>query len=138
MQYCSQKWQVEIYTPKLPENFIIPSMYFPPPTVVDSPDTVSTFLKTYALPIKIFHQDSSQAQEKCEEFADSIRAGRHLVPLLNSDGSLAGGFIRIKQAQVQAVDDTSALLTLTWDSRYEYDRGTYDKMGALYLTENLS
>jgi hypothetical protein len=124
-----------VYVNRVPEKFKIPSIYFPPPIVVDGNDTVSTFRKTYLLQVKVFHVNSQEAVEKAEEIADTIRAGRHLIPILNRDGRITDDYIRIRRAEVRQIGDDVALFSLTWDSRYKYDRTVYDKMMKLYLTE---
>ncbi|MDO7787128.1 hypothetical protein P6N53_07850 [Desulforamulus aquiferis] len=126
-----------VYTKRVPQNFTVPCIYIPPPVESDGSDTVSTFLKTYTLGVKIFHVDSQQAVEKVQEIADAIRVGRYLIPILTQDGNQTGKCIRIKRADVRSADEGVAILSLTWNSRYKYDKPTYEKMGQLKLNENL-
>lgn len=131
--YCYSKYPIKIYTKRLKKNFEVPCMYFPPPISSDSSDTVSTYLTTYSLGIRVFHADSSEAYSLAENIAHSIRSERYLVPVLNPDGTLTGKYIRIKRCDAREIEDGVALLTLTWDSRYKYHRDSYEKMRHLYL-----
>jgi hypothetical protein len=113
---------VPIYETEVPEKLAVPSMYVPPPFSFDGADTVSTFLKTYSLSVKLFHQDSQQAYAEAERIADAVRARRMLVPLLNPDGSDTGDYVRIKRIDTRESGSGVALIVLTWDSRYFYER----------------
>ncbi|OLN21853.1 phage portal protein [Domibacillus antri] len=115
---------VKVYDEKMPEDFVVPSMYFPPPFSFDGPDTVSTFMKTFSLSVKLFHQSSHQASDEAERIADTIRAKRHLVPLLNADGTATTEFIRINRIDTRVTGEVATII-VTWDSRYYYERETF-------------
>jgi hypothetical protein len=140
--FCYKQLPIQMYTDRLPQNFTYPCFYFPPPITVDGPDTVSTYLKNYTLPIKLFWgdmksraMDSRRALTEADRIADIIREGRFLIPLLNQDGTVDQGFIRIKRCQTRPLDDGVALLTLNWNSRYLFHKDTYEKMRHFYLDQ---
>lgn len=110
-----------VYTKEVPENFAVPSMYFLTPFSFDGNDTTSTFMKTYSLPVKLFHKDAQQAFAEAERIADTVRRKRMLIPLINPDGSGTGEYIRITRIETRITDGV-ALITVNWDSRYHYDR----------------
>jgi hypothetical protein len=116
---------VKVYDKPVPEGFQTPSMYFPEPFSFDSPDTVSTFKKTFSLSVKLFHKDSQKASDEAERIADAIRAKRNLIPLLKSDGSETGDYIRINRIETRIADSGVAIIQLTWDSRYFYEKEQY-------------
>lgn len=134
-EYCSVKWPVKVYTKPLPTNYEVPCMYFQPPVITDEKDTASTFSKTYTLSIHIIHSDSEQAVTKADEIADSIRVERFLIPLLDSNGSPSGDYIRIQGMEIKELDEVTGNLTINWSSRYHYNRDLYYKMINLYLEE---
>ncbi len=121
MNYFYKLFPVKIYTKKVPEKFVVPSLYFPTPFSFDGNDTVSTFLKTYNLVVKLFHVDAQQADYEAEQIADAVRRKRMLIPLIEQDGTPTGEYLRISRIETRIVDGT-AHITVNWDSRYHYDR----------------
>lgn len=117
-----QLFPVLLYEEEVPEELQVPSMYFPPAFSFDGPDTLSTFQKTYSLSIKLFHESTQLAHLEAERIADIIRARRLLVPLLNPDGSTMGEYVRLNRIESRQGSSGMALIVLTWDSRYFYER----------------
>lgn len=137
MKYIYDAHPCQIYLRGVPADFEIPSVYLPTPFHFDAPDTLRTFLTAYQIPIKVFGADTWAAYNHATEIADAIRTNRHLVPILDEAAAPTGGYIRIKRCDVRGVDGAEgvALLTLQWDSRYEYNRPTYPKMGKFFLKQ---
>ncbi|WP_252503276.1 DUF6838 family protein [Sporosarcina sp. Marseille-Q4943] len=125
MGYFYGLFPVKVYTEKVPENFAVPSMYFPEPFSFDGNDTNSTFLKTYSLGVKLFHQTSQRAHAEAERIADAVRMKRSIIPLINQDGTLTGDYVRIRRIETRIIDDGVAVIQLTWDSRYHYEKDKY-------------
>lgn len=115
---------VTVYTEEVPENFAVPSLYFPTPFAFDGNDTNMTFMKTYSLAVKLFHVDAQQAFAEAERIADAVRRKRMLIPLINADGSPAGQFIQVTRIEERITDGVASII-VTWDSRYHYDREDY-------------
>jgi len=121
MAFFYKMFPVKVYTEEVPENFEVPSLYFSTAFDFDSNDTVTTFMKTYSLPVKLFHFGKHQAKSEAERITDAISKKRNIIPLLNEDGSFAGQYIRIKRIETR-VTDSVASITVNWDSRYHYER----------------
>ncbi|TDQ35280.1 hypothetical protein EV213_12267 [Aureibacillus halotolerans] len=126
-----------IYTDELLDGFERPSLYFPLPSGTDAPDTLDSYLITYTLRIKVFHDTLPDAQNCAESIAQSIRSQRYMIPLKTSNGDKVGEYMRIRKADVRAGEMESATLILTWDTRYRYLREQYEKMGRLILNEGV-
>ena len=124
MAFFYNIFPVKVYTKEVPENFVVPSLYFPTPFSFDGNDTNMTFRKTYSLAIKLFHKDAQQAFAEAERIADTVRRKRMLIPLINPDGSPNGQFMRITRIE-ERITDGVASIGVTWDSRYHYDREDY-------------
>ncbi len=122
MAFFYKMFPVNIYEKEVPENFAIPSMYFPVPFVFDSSDTNTTFMKTYNLSVKLFHRDSQLANQEAERIADSIRSKRNVVPLLKADGTFTSDYVRINRIETRIADSGVATVSVTWNSRYNYER----------------
>lgn len=121
MAYFYKLFPVKIYTKEVPEQFEVPSLYVPTPFTFDGNDTNQTFMKTYNLPVKLFHSDPQLAHAEAERIADAVRRKRMLIPLINPDGTSAGQFLRITRIDTRITEGVASIIVL-WDSRYHYDR----------------
>ncbi|WP_046180386.1 phage portal protein [Domibacillus tundrae] len=117
-----QLFPVKLYDEEVPEELIVPSMYFPPAFSFDGPGTLSTFEKTYSLSVKLFHKSTLQAHAEAERIADAIRSRRLLVPILSPKGVLTGEYVRLNRIETRQGSNGMALIVLTWDSRYYYEQ----------------
>ena len=128
---------VTLYEEEVPEDLQVPSMYFPPAFSFDGPDTLSTFTKTYSLSVKLFHNSTQQAHAEAERIADAIRARRLLVPLLNPEGTHTGEYVRFNRIESRQGSSGMALIVLTWDSRYFYEREQVNPLNDVFLKGGL-
>jgi hypothetical protein len=134
IRFClNQEPFKKFYTKRMKEGFEYPSLYCPPPQMVGGQDTLSSYLKTYLWPIKVFDKDSEKAVQKAENIANKIMALRFYIPLVDPDGQETGDFLRFKRVEAKEIDDGVAQILLSWDSRYLFERQTYEKMQSLYL-----
>ncbi|WP_368653764.1 DUF6838 family protein [Ornithinibacillus sp. 4-3] len=122
MAYMYSLFPVQIYDKELPQEFEVPSMYFPLPTSFGSNDTNQTYLKSYTLNIKVFHDDTNQAYYQAEKLADTIASNREVIPMVDVDGAETGDFIRFNRIETRDGSNGAAMLILNWDSRYYYHR----------------
>ncbi|MGE8079026.1 phage portal protein [Peribacillus loiseleuriae] len=125
MGFFYKVFPVKVYTNEVPENFAVPSLYFPTPFSFDGNDTNKTFMKSYSLPVKLFHKDSQLANNEAERIADTVRSKRSVIPLLNADGTETGDYVRISRIETRISDSGVASIIVNWDSRYHYDRDDY-------------
>jgi len=125
MSYFYKLFPCKVYTKEVPENFAVPCLYFPEPFSFDSNDTTSTFKKTYNLSVKLFHQDSKQANFEAERIADAVREKRNIIPIVDINGAEIGDYVRIIRIETRIADNGVAIIQLTWDSRYFYEQEQY-------------
>lgn len=135
MKYCYDRHPCQVYIKELPQGFKIPSLFFPPPFNFDSPDTTTSYKVSYSLPIKVFGLDSHDASQRANGIADEIRNKRNLIPMVDPDGNPTGQYIRLNKCEVKSIDKGVFQILLTWDSRYRYEKETYQKMGRLFINE---
>lgn len=122
MAFLYSRWPVPIYERELPDQFQVPSLYVPSPSVFEETDTVSTFKKTYSLNVKLFHHDSVQALDEADRLADAIREARNMVPLLSEPGEKTGDMVRISRIETRVGDRGEAVMVIRWSSRYYYHK----------------
>ncbi|MEH3000475.1 MULTISPECIES: phage tail terminator family protein [Bacillus] len=128
MHYIYTHFPVTMYDRLLPERFQVPSVYVPPVTVISGPDTVSTFMKSYSLQVKVFHMDSEKAHDAAETIVDALLADRQMIQMMSEDGEVLDDYVRIKRVETRMIDQGVAAIVLTWDSSYWYNR---DKQASL-------
>ncbi|MBP2635553.1 MAG: hypothetical protein H6Q72_1460 [Firmicutes bacterium] len=134
-KFCYDKNPVKIYFDRIPQNMIVPCMYFPEPVVVSSADTICAYLNVYQLFIKAFALKTQDAHRAAHTIAEAIRKSRGVIPVINQDGTQSGGFMQINMdIETKPLDEGVAQLSLKWKSRYWYERETQTIMGSLKTT----
>lgn len=134
MKYCHNLYPVKIYPDRIPQNMVIPSMYFPVPIVVSSGDTFSSYRNSYQLFIKIFADTTQLAHGKAHLIGEGIRRAKFIIPAISLAGAPTGEYMRLNtDIQTKALDEGVAQLSIKWDSRYSYDREIYQKMGKFFV-----
>ncbi|GED14873.1 hypothetical protein [Aneurinibacillus migulanus] len=131
----------QVYFVRIPQNFKVPSLYFPVPQEDDRGDTTKTYRINHRLYIKSFHNNEQKAYDAVKAISSKIQGSKYIVPLVNQSGTLTGDFLRIKRCNIKPLHEDTlfgvAQLYLEWESRYLYDQPTYEKMGKLFLTQKL-
>ncbi|MCY9159958.1 phage portal protein [Bacillus atrophaeus] len=121
MGYLYKLYPVQVYEKEIPQNFAVPSLYFPPASTVDGPDTVSTFQKVYVLNVKLFHENAQKAHTEAERIADTLRSRRGVIPIIQESGEDTSDFIRLSRIETRVTDDYASIV-LNWTGRYWYER----------------
>lgn len=137
--YFYSRQPIEFYTDRMPEDFFVPSMYFPLPVMSSGGDTLYGYKNTYQLFVKFFANRTPDALQAAGKIAESLKRKRFLIPLLSKeDGAATGRFVRLDAGMdIKELSEGIAQLSLKWRSRYPYEREVYEKMGKLYLTVNM-
>lgn len=131
-KFCYDRNTVKLYFERIPQNMIVPCMYFPEPVVVSSGDSLGAYMNVYQLFIKLFANKTQDAHRTAHIIAEAIRKARGVIPKVNSDGTLSGEFMQINMdIETKPLDEGVAQLSLKWKSRYWYDRETQTLMGSL-------
>lgn len=118
------------YYHEVPEGFLIPSVYFPPPEITSSGDTFRTYALRYTWFIKFFHLDAVRAYGLAFSVLDAIRAERNLVQLIDTKGKDTGRGFRIEDPTLKPIDGSpaAAQLTVSWNSPRPYNDPEVPKM----------
>lgn len=123
--FLYQLHKVNVFWEESKEGFGTKALYLPQPTTIDSPFTLNSFRKSYNLGVKVFDETSSVAFYHADRLADEIRTKRGIIPLMNADGSETGDYMRISSIESRKSEMGVAILQLSWDSRYLYERPSY-------------
>lgn len=124
----------------MPQNFAIPSIFFPPPEFEAFGDTLQSFRFDYSWTIPVFAYDNSKAHAIAANAAHILETYRRAVPLIGEDGKPTGRSLRLKDPEVKDLDKDgvpgSAGLVLHWSSRRPYYEADAPKMLTYILNIN--
>ena len=111
----------EPYYSEIPMDFIVPSVYFPPPEVDTYGETFRTFRLRYYWNVKFFHQTVEDAYALAMGVLVAFKKAKHLIPLINENGEPTGEYLRVNDPSIKKLDDGAYHIKLEWDSRRPYD-----------------
>lgn len=113
------------YYEKIPQDFIVPSVFFPKPIPTSRGDTFSCYALEYDWTITFFASTDEEAQENALAALNALCYKRRLVPLIGEDGEpVAGRGIRLNDPELRKPDSLACELRVTWVSRREYEATT--------------
>ena len=138
MRFCYNQNPVKIYSDRIPQDMIIPCMYFPTPIILSSSDTISTYRNVYHIFVKVFAEKTPQAHRQAHSIAEKFRKAKGIIPIIKLDGELTEDYMRINlDIQTKSIDEGVVQLALKWDSRYPYILEEYPTMETLLIEEYL-
>lgn len=125
---------------EMPENFVVPAIYFPPPELATDGDTLSTYTVEYTWFVKVLHVRDDTAYAMARDVLTAIMRARRFIPLFGADGKATGKGFRLKDPELKTLDKSGigggAQLTLTWGSRRPYADLAAQKMQRYNLDIN--
>lgn len=134
MRFCYDINPVKIYTDRIPQDMVVPCMYFPAPIVTSSTDTITGYRNTYQLFVKVFAQKTQQAHIKAHEIAEQIRACRGIIAVIGFDGDPSQEYMQVNLGlQTKVIDDGVVQLAIKWDSQYPFIREEFPIMETLFV-----
>lgn len=120
--YFYNMFQVPVFEKELPESLTVPSMYIPTPETLQLPYSKEKYQVNYTLDIQMFHKSTRQAMKKAEQIAQSIRANKSEMHLINADGSQLDDKIVFESINVIEMGAEGIVqLRLIWNYEYEYN-----------------
>lgn len=105
---------------EIPENFKVPSVYFPMPEVESKGDTLTTYRLEFVWYIKCFASTSQEAYDMALGVVNGIRASRNAIPIINPDGSEEGRFFRLRDPTLKLLERGTCQITIRWRSSRDY------------------
>jgi len=124
------------YYEKMPQDFIVPSVYFPPPEVDSQGFTMSTYALNFVWFVKFFHSKSSLAFDLGFTAQNALKSVRNAVPVVDNEGNPTKRIIRLRDPLLRPMDN-AAQITLMWDSPRPYRRVESQAIAAINATIEL-
>lgn len=118
----NQCGEISPYYWNVPESFLVPAVFFDTPEMTSGGETFLTYWSHYLWHIRFYSHSKQQAWNMCKDVFHAIKRARNLIPLIDLEGEeIENEGIRIDDPSMNALDENSALLTVSWKSRRPYD-----------------
>lgn len=115
------------YYHNVPQGFLVPAVYFPPPEILSAGDTLLTYSLEYSWYVKFFHEDTQKAQALAFAALTALQGRKNVVPLIDENGAPTGRGFRMLDPLLKPLEN-AAQLTLMWKSPRPYNVGASQKM----------
>lgn len=115
------------YYYSVPQGFLVPAVYFPPPEIISAGDTLLTYSLTYSWYVKFFHKDTQKAQTLALATLTALQSRKNIVPLIDENGKATGRGFRMMDPLLKPLEN-AVQLTLMWKSPRPYNAGSSQKM----------
>lgn len=115
------------YYHNIPQDFLVPAVYFPPPEIVSAGDTLRTYSLEYSWYVKFFHKNTQGAEALAFAALTALQARKNVVPLIDEQGELTGRGFRMLDPELRPLEN-AAQLTLMWRSPRPYNEDPAQKM----------
>lgn len=124
------------YYRKMPQDFVVPSVYFPRPVAVSRGETLLTYALEIDWYITFFASEDAYAQEYASIALNAICAARRLIPLVDKAGEKIEEGIRLDDPELTQADDGAFQLHLRWVSRRPYTQAETVPAGKIEFSIN--
>lgn len=112
--------KLESYFDIIPQDMIIPSIFYPTPTVLTSSFSTSAFENSFKIYANIFDISSINAYEKTVEIATAIGKNRNKIPIIDDDGNATNKNVRFDSINYKKVDEGVYQLEISWKRYTNY------------------
>lgn len=119
---------ITAYFNQVPQNFKIPSIFFPPAEVRAGNYTMGSYLLQYSWYLKFFAKSKGAAYQLAHRTMESLYRQKNKIALINEAGGLTGEVIRIKHAEMKDLDQNAYELMIEWEVVRPYDTQETVKM----------
>ena len=104
----------------IPQDFMVPAIYFPQPEISARGDTLRTYAIEFSWFVKFFAKDTQSAHLLGFSALAALQRMKNVVPLIDDTGALTGRSFRMRDPALRTIDDGAVQLTLMWDSPRPY------------------
>lgn len=102
------------YEDNVPENFYIPSLYFPAPELIPEASALNSYQEKYSIYAKVFALTRKEAGELACKITRGIMGRQGMIPVYNEDGTDSGMSLKVEPPASRIVDEGLAQVTLSY------------------------
>ncbi len=116
------KFETDILFDEIPENFAVPTLYFQTPRSKSRKATLSAWETTFTMRCWFMCLSSQEAYLYAASARDSILLDNCVIPIMEKDGTLAGGGVRVSDLEVSNINAGVEQLTLSFRDYFIPDK----------------
>ena len=114
---------IKKYFGEVPENFAVPSIYYPVPERTSGGFSTESYSAEYAVYLKIFAADSLSSDGLAEDVMDGIMSAGRNIPTYDTDGKQDGHWFHVYNVEARNIEMGVTQIYLT----YKVQRGYYEE-----------
>ena len=101
------------YFEDLPDEFAVPSLYFPVPYIESQKVTLRSYVNRISFEVWVFDRSNWEAESRAACLRDALMLDGLVIPILNKDGSVTGKGLRIMEPTQRKQEKGLVILTFT-------------------------
>lgn len=117
----------------IPQEFIVPAVFFPQPEIVSRGDTLRSYALEFSWFVKFFAEDTGSAHALGLAALNALQYRKNVVPLIDDAGALTGRGFRMGDPSLRVIDDGAVQLALNWNSPRAYFEAPAQKIRTFNL-----
>lgn len=102
------------YDDNVPEDFMIPSLYFPTSEIDTNAVQLNGYNTKYSIYAKVFALTKREALELAEKIVQGIISNHCMLTIFNADGTKGTGLIKLETPSARVIDEGIAQITLSY------------------------
>lgn len=110
------------YEENLPEEFAVPSLYFPAAEDFPSRSALGSYQSEYSIYAKLFATSDREAVELAESIVQCIMCRNCRLPVYTAGGKESGEIVKLEPPTARLSDTNVAQITLTYKVIRSYER----------------
>lgn len=103
-----------LYETNVPEDFAVPSLYFPAVETFPSGSALNSYQTKYSIYAKVFALTKREAGELAEKIVEGIMQKNCRLPVYKEDGTDSGMCIKLEPPSSRVVDEGMAQVILSY------------------------
>lgn len=125
-----------LYEDNVPENFMVPSLYFPVPAAFPSVSALGSFRSRYTVYANVFAVSRREAGELAEKIVQGIMRKNCLLPVFEESGADSGKALKLEPPSSKVIDEGMAQVTLSYSIIRFYTRTATAKTQGVNINKN--
>lgn len=122
VKYVQENCEEELnfYFDEIPENFLVPALYFPVPQVTSKKVTLASYASTLFFEVWFLAKDEWKAYSYARNVQEYLLQAGCVLPVVEKDGTLADWFLRVTEPEVQKIDQRTIQLSFALKNYFSF------------------
>lgn len=116
------KEELNFYFDEIPENFLVPALYFPVPQVISKKVTLASYASTLFLEVWFLAKEEWKAYSYARNVQESILQAECMLPIVKKDGTKEDWSLRVTEPEVQKIDQRTIQLSFALKNYFSFGK----------------